>query len=98
MTETTPVHQLHPATIAEDALTKLIREGAREVLAAALQAEVDEHTDRFRTVVDADGNRRVVRNGYLPEREIQTGAGKLAIKQPRVRVKGSGPGDEELKF
>ncbi len=98
MTESTPVHQLHPETTAEDALTRLIREGAREVLAAALQAEVDEHIDRFRGTVNAEGKRRVVRNGYLPEREIQTGAGKLAIKQPRVRVKGSGPGDEELKF
>jgi len=98
MTETTPVHQLHPETTAEDALTTLIREGAREVLAAALQAEVDEHVDRFRSEVDPEGKRRVVRNGYLPEREIQTGAGKLAIKQPRVRVKGQGPGDEELSF
>jgi len=98
MTETTPVHQLHPEATAEDALTSLIREGAREVLAAGLQAEVDEHVNRFRGVVDTDGKRRVIRNGYLPEREIQTGAGKLAIKQPRVRVKGNEPGDEELKF
>jgi len=98
MNENTPVHQLHPGSIAEDALTKLIKEGAKEVLAAALQAEVDEHIERFRTVLEADGRRRVVRNGYLPEREIQTGAGSLAITQPRVRVNGSGPDDEELKF
>ena len=98
MTEATPVHQLHPETTAEDALTRLIREGAREVLAAALQAEVEEHVDRFRSVVDADGKRRVVRNGFLPEREIQTGAGKLTIKQPRIRVNGNEPGDKELTF
>ena len=98
MNKTTPVHQLHPETTAQDALTLLIREGAREVLAAALQAEVDEHIDRLRSVVDTEGNRRVVRNGYLPEREIQTGAGKLAIQQPRVRVKDHEPGDEGLKF
>jgi len=100
MTETTAIHELHPDTNAEDALTSLIRDGARRVLAEALQAEVDEHIDRFRTVVGADGKRRVVRNGYLPEREIQTGAGKLAIKQPRARVKGDVhcDGDEELKF
>ncbi len=98
MTKTTPVHQLHPDTTAEDALTMLIREGAREVLAAALQAEVDEHIDRFRSLVDTAGNRRIIRNGYLPEREIQTGAGKLKIQQPRVRVKGHGPEDGEFKF
>jgi hypothetical protein len=47
MTESTPVHQLHPATITEDALTLLIREGARAVLAEAISAEVDEHIELF---------------------------------------------------
>lgn len=98
MTELTPVHQLQPDTIAKDALTTLIREGARQVLAAALEAEVAEHIDLFRSVVDADGKRRVVRNGYLPEREIQTGAGNLAIKQPRVRVNGDGSDGADLTF
>lgn len=98
MTESTPVHHLHPATITEDALTKLIREAAKAVLAEAISAEAEEHIDRFRSVVDEKGNRRVVLNGYLPEREIQTGAGVLPIRQPRVRVKGAGPDDGELKF
>ena len=70
MTETTPVHTIHPEINAEDALTSLIRNGAKEILAAALEAEIDEHIDRFRGVVDGAGKRRVVRNGYLPEREI----------------------------
>lgn len=98
MTEPTPVHQLHPDATAEDALTSLIREGARKVLAAALEAEIDEHVDRFRGVVDEQGKRRVVRNGYLPAREIQTGAGKLEIKQPRARVHGACDGDSKLRF
>ena len=96
MTETTPVHTIRPEINAEDALTSLIRDGARRVLAAALEAEVEEHIEQFRSAVDDKGKRRVVRNGHLPEREIQTGAGKLAIKQPRVRVKGEV--DEQLKF
>ena len=82
MSEPTPVHTLHPEFNTEDALTSLIRKGAREVLATALEAEITEHVERFRGVVDEDGKRRVIRNGYLPEREIQTGAGKLPIKQP----------------
>ena len=98
MTESTPVHHLHPATITEDALTKLIREAAKAVLAEAISAEAEEHIDRFRSVVDEKGNRRVVLNGYLPEREIQTGAGVLPIRQPRVRVKDAGPDEGELKF
>jgi len=98
MTEPTPVHQLHPDAVAKDGLTTLIREGARQVLAAALEAEVAEHIERFRSFVDADGKRRVVRNGYLPERQIQTGAGKIAIKQPRARVNGASPDDVDLTF
>lgn len=100
MTEATLIHELHPDGTAGDALTSLIREGARKVLAAALEAEIDEHLDRFRSVVDEQGKRRVVRNGYLPAREIQTGAGKLEIRQPRARVNGArdGDGDSELRF
>ena len=98
MSEPTPVHTIHPEFNAEDALTSLIRKGARAVLAAALEAEAAEHIEYFREVVDEDGKRRVVRNGYLPEREIQTGAGKLSIKQPRVRVKEQGDGEGHLKF
>ncbi|QDV09293.1 Transposase, Mutator family [Planctomycetes bacterium Poly30] len=98
MTESTPVHQLHPATITQDALTNLIRGAAQAILAEAISAEAQEHIDRFRTVVDEKGNRRVVLNGYLPEREIHTGAGVLPIRQPRVRVKDAGPDDGELKF
>ncbi len=48
MTEITPIHTLHPEATTEDALTTLIRDGVRKVLVAALQAEVDEHVDRFR--------------------------------------------------
>jgi len=83
---------------AEDALTSLIRDGAREVLAAALEAEITEHIERFRGVVDEHGKRRVVRNGYLPEREIYTGAGKLAIKQPRARIRDEDEGEGHLRF
>ncbi|MEM8713981.1 MAG: IS256 family transposase [Planctomycetota bacterium] len=98
MTEATPVHTIHPEINAEDALTSLIRNGAKEILAAALEAEIDEHIDRFRGVLDEVGRRRVVRNGYLPEREIQTGAGKVAIKQPRARVHGQISVEPELRF
>ena len=98
MTEATPVLQIHPAENAEDALTSLLREGAQRLLAEALQAEVEEYLDRFRSVVDTDGKRRVVRNGTLPERNVQTGVGTLTVNQPRVRVRDRGEGDEELKF
>jgi transposase-like protein len=66
-------------------LDELVRQGAQQMLQAAIEAEVSDfmlsHSDR----VDDQGRRQVVRNGYLPSREIQTGAGPVDIAQPRVR-------------
>ena len=68
-------------------LDEIVREGARRMLQAAIDAEVDEfiaaHADRR----DEQGRRQVVRNGRLPSREILTGAGPLEVSQPRVRDK-----------
>jgi putative transposase len=66
-------------------LDALVREGARRMLQAALDNEVEEVIARFANVVDTEGRRVVVRNGHLPERELVTGAGPLKVKQPRVR-------------
>jgi putative transposase len=66
-------------------LDEIIREGARRMLQAAINAEVEgfiaTHSDRR----DEHGRRVVVRNGHLPSREIMTGAGPLEVQQPRVR-------------
>ena len=66
-------------------LDALVRDGAQRMLQSAIEAEVAEfvlqHSDRR----DEHGNRLVVRNGYLPAREILTGAGGLEVQQPRVR-------------
>ena len=68
------------------------------MLVAKLDVEVQEHIDRFRGVVDEVGKRRVVRNGYLPEREILTGVGPVPVKQPRARVHGKSEDEEHLEF
>ena len=66
-----------------DPLTALLRSGARQLLQQAIEAEVQEllatHSDR----VLEDGRTGVVRNGYLPEREIQTGIGPVTVKIPK---------------
>lgn len=66
-------------------LDEIIRRGAQQMLQIAIEAEVDDfllqHANRF----DGKGNRQVVRNGYLPQRELLTGAGRLEVRQPRVR-------------
>jgi transposase-like protein len=68
-----------------DALTEVLREGARALLAQAVEAEVVEFLGRHRGERDATGRARLVRNGYLPERTIQTGIGAVPVQAPRVR-------------
>ena len=65
-------------------LEELAREGARQMLASALEEEVAAFVEEHRGEIDAEGRRVVVRNGYMPERELVTGIGPIAIKQPRV--------------
>ena len=65
-------------------LDEIVRNGARRMLQAAIDAEVAEDITRCREFRDDEGHRLVVRNGTLPERTIATGAGMIAIKQPRV--------------
>ncbi len=62
----------------------IVREGARKMLQAALEAEIEEHLSRFKNLVDEEGKRLVVRNGVMPERTVLTGAGPIAITRPRV--------------
>jgi putative transposase len=76
-----------------DALTDLLRDGARQTLAAAVEAEVREFLARHQVLRDDQGRQRVVRNGYLPQRTIQTGLGDVEVKAPRVRDRA-----KEIKF
>lgn len=82
-----------PTQASSDVITELCREGARRMLTEALEAEVAEYVAKFRQIRDASGKQLVVRNGYMPERKIQTGVGPVVVKQPRVndrRVDGEG--------
>ena len=69
----------------QDALTELIRDGARQILACAFNAEVSEFLDRFKDQTTEQGHRAVVRSGYQPERDILTGVGPVKVKIPKVR-------------
>ncbi|OLB68837.1 MAG: IS256 family transposase, partial [Nitrospirae bacterium 13_2_20CM_2_61_4] len=68
-----------------DALTEVLRQGARELLQQAVEAEVAEFVTRHRELKDERERQRIVRNGYQPERTIQTGIGDVPVKAPRVR-------------
>ncbi|MFM0150899.1 transposase, partial [Paraburkholderia sp. RL18-085-BIA-A] len=72
-------------------LDELVRHGARQVIQQAIEAELSALLERFENVKTLHGQRAVVRNGYLPEREVLTAAGPIVVKVPKVRDRsGSG--------
>jgi transposase-like protein len=73
-----------PLAKSPDVLTELLRTGAQQLLAQAIQAEVAAYLDAHAHLRDEQGHQQVVRNGSLPERTITTGVGAVAVKQPRV--------------
>ncbi|GAA3139034.1 hypothetical protein GCM10020255_015050 [Rhodococcus baikonurensis] len=72
-------------------LDEIVRDGARKMLAAALQAEVAAYIDQFADHLDENGHRLVVRNGYHTERDVLTAAGAVNVKAPRVNDKRIDP-------
>jgi putative transposase len=76
-------------------LDEIVRDGARQMLAAALKAEVTAYIDAHAREVDENGRRLVVRNGYHPEREVLTAAGAVAVSAPRVNDKRVDPDSGE---
>jgi len=74
-----------------DALTALVRQGAQQIIAQAVEAEVQALLSQYQHLRDQQGRKAVVRNGYLPERTIQTGVGSVEVQVPKVRDRtGSG--------
>ena len=66
-------------------LDDIIRRGAHEVIQQAVEAELAELLSEFTHVTTLHGQRAVVRNGYLPEREVLTGIDPVPVKVPKVR-------------
>src|SRR4051794_2649206 len=90
------VKLIQPAAFS-DPLTEVLREGARALLAQAVEAEVaaflgshaDKHTE--------EGRQRLVRHGHRPERAIMTGLGPVPVRAPRVRDR-TGAGESRIRF
>jgi transposase-like protein len=80
-----------------DPLTEVLRDGARALLAQAVEAEVATLLSRYAEETSNDGRQRLVRHGHLPEREIMTGIGPIAVRCPRVRDR-VGEGSERIRF
>src|SRR4051794_23159438 len=96
MSQSTTEIRIVPLTPSQDVLPDLLRDGARRLLAQAVEAEVAAWIDDHAHLVDDQGRRQVVRNGHLPERAIQTGIGAVEVQQPRVRDRR--PADQREAF
>ena len=72
------------STAGRSLLDEIVRDGARQMLAAALAAEVAAYVDQFSDQVDEHGRRLVVRNGHHHQRDVLTAAGAVSVRAPRV--------------
>jgi putative transposase len=96
MSQSTTDLRIVPLAPSQDVLTDLLRDGARRLLAQAIEAEVAAWIDDHAHLKDDQGRRQVIRNGHLPERAIQTGIGAVEVQQPRVRDRR--PADQREAF
>jgi putative transposase len=86
------------ASVDDDPLLEVLRSGARRMLQQVIETEVEAFLAAHADLEDANGRRRVVRNGYAPEREIQTGIGPIAVRRPKLRDRGDGAAGERIRF
>jgi transposase-like protein len=91
------VFKLSQPDTLSDPLTEVLRSGARALLAQAVAAEVAGFLESHADKLTDDGRHRLVRHGHLPEREIMTGIGPVAVRAPRVRDR-VGTGEERIAF
>ena len=96
MSDDTVLKLSQPSTFS-DPLTEVLRSGARSLLARAVEAEVAAFLDGHSEARTEEGRRRLVRHGHLPEREIMTGIGPVAVRAPRVRDR-TGQGADRIRF
>jgi putative transposase len=83
----------------DDPLTEVLRNGARALLAQAVEAEVADFLAKHAASKTEDGRARIVRHGHLPEREVMTAIGPVAVRQPRVRDRGASAEDaDRIRF
>lgn len=92
------VNTEHLSIAPRDVLTDLLRQGAQEMLATAIENEVAEYIERHAAACDSQGRRLVVRNGRLPARQIQTGVGLVEVQQPRVNDRRINAQGERMRF
>jgi len=76
--------------VCRSTLDQILLQGAQQMLATAIEAEVQQYIDKHSALRDRSGRKQVVRNGRLPTRKIQTGAGAIEVSQPRINDRREG--------
>jgi len=94
MTKNKVIALKKPGEFSADPLSELLRSGARKLITDAVEIELQQLLSQYASLKNEQGHQQVVRNGYLPEREILTGIGAIKVKVPKIRDK-SGQG---IKF
>ena len=90
MTDSTLRALSQPEPHVADPLHELLRQGARDLIAKAVEAELATFLAQYAEQRLDDGRQAVVRNGYLPERTVQTGVGDVSVQVPKVRDRSGG--------
>lgn len=98
MSKSTVVPFELPSEFSPDPLTEVIQAGARELLRTAIQAEVSGFMTAHAHLLDEEGRQRLVRHGFLPEREVMTGIGTVPVQVPRVRDRGANEDGSKIRF
>jgi transposase-like protein len=88
----------NPEAFINDPISEILRHGARRFLTAALEAEIESFLNQYKKIQDKNGHQRVVRNGYLPEREIQTGISQVSVRAPRGRDRQPNSQNGRIRF
>lgn len=97
MNETINVLAFRQPSTVDDPLTDILRAGARDLLARAIELEVDAFLAGTSELTLPDGRARLVRHGYGPARQIQTGIGPVEVARPKVRDRGA-CGSNRIRF
>src|SRR6266403_6316 len=98
MNETSKIVALRQPDDIDDPLTNILRAGARQLLAQAVEIEVETFLATVKDLKLADGRARVVRHGYGPARTIATGIGPVEVERVKIRDRGAAGDGERIRF
>ena len=98
MTSSSSVVPLRQPDTIDDPLTAVLRNGARRLLAQAIEAEADAFLATMKGLRLPDGRDRLVRHGHGPERQVQTGIGPIVVQRVRLRDRGAVETGERIRF